>query len=140
MPVSDGTVSSVGQRIGLRLKKGEDMSTIDEALGHIGPDDPDHPDHPDFEPNPPGKGKGRQNIVLVVHAPSEPDPKRFRFPVDTTVGEAAKEAAADFGYDPDGTPSFRTPDGTVLDRSATLQDAGLEHRDEVELVDAGGGV
>jgi hypothetical protein len=49
-------------------------------------------------------------------------------------------AASKFGYDPDGTPSFRLSDGTVLDRSITLKAAGLKHRDEVELVDAGGGV
>jgi hypothetical protein len=119
------------------------MSTTDLPLGHIGPNDPDHPDHPEFKERgdrPDTTDKGRKNLVLIVFAPNDPDPKRFRFDVDTLVGGAAKVAASKFGYDPDGTPSFRLSDGTVLDRSITLKAAGLKHRDEVELVDAGGGV
>lgn len=111
------------------------MSSSELPLGHIGADDPELR----------GGGaekttKDRNNLVLFVSAPNDPDSKPFRFPSDTTVGDAARQAATTFGYDSQGTPSFRLVDGTVLDRTATLVAAGLEHRDEVELVDVGGGV
>jgi hypothetical protein len=81
----------------------------------------------------------RRRIVVIVNAPKDPEPKRFRFKLDETVGEAAKVAAKAFDYEV-GTPSFQTPDGTVLDRNLTLEAAGVHNREHLELVDAGGGV
>ncbi len=88
----------------------------------------------------PEKDKDRKNIKLVVSAPNEPDPKKMTFRDEMLVGDAAKEAAEKFGYAAGGTPSFRLSDGTVLDRTITLEAAGLKDGDEVEVVDAGGGV
>jgi len=87
-----------------------------------------------------GRGHGdKKNIVLVVSAPNTPDSKHMPFKTDLLVGAAADEAAEKFGYAAGGTPSFRV--GTnVLDRNITLADAGLQHKDEVDLVSAGGGV
>jgi len=96
-----------------------------DATGDAGQQDGDH--HP------------RSNVVLIVFAPKEPEPKRFRFPFDEFVGDAAKVAAEKFEYEV-GTPSFQRMDGTVLDRSVTLRAAGVHNREELELVDAGGGV
>lgn len=94
------------------------------------------------EHNPPDHEHGapRSTVVLIVFAPIEPHPKHIPFDVDITVGAAARIAADRFGYSADTTPSFRLPDGTVLDRSITLAAAGLKNQDEVELVDTGGGV
>ena len=78
-------------------------------------------------------------VLLVVHAPKEPEPKPFRFPYDESVADAATTAATAFKYAV-GTPSFRTKDGTVLDRTMSLRAAGLRNGDKVDLVDAGGGV
>jgi hypothetical protein len=86
------------------------------------------------------KDKGRKNIRLEVSAPSEPDSKKMTFRGESLVGDAATEAAEKFGYATGGTPSFRLSDGTVLDRTVTLVAAGLKDDDEVEVVDAGGGV
>lgn len=89
----------------------------------------------------PDKDKdGDKNIKLVVSAPNEPDPKKMTFRNEMLVGDAAKEAAEKFGYAAGGTPSFRLADGTVLDRTLTLEAAGLKDGAEVEVVDAGGGV
>jgi len=82
---------------------------------------------------------GRRTIVVIVFAPKDPEPKRFRFRTDETVGQAAKVAADAFGYVA-GTPSFQTEAGTVLDRNLTLAAAGVHNREKLELVDAGGGV
>lgn len=81
----------------------------------------------------------RRTIVVFVFAPKDIDPKRFRFELTETVGAAAKVAAEAFGYEA-GTPSFQTKDGTVLDRSLSLEAAKVHNREHVELVDAGGGV
>ena len=81
----------------------------------------------------------RRNLVLRVFSPRHPDPKPFRFDLDITVGAAASKASEAFGYD-GGTPTFKRKDRTVLDRMITLRAAGLRHREEVELVDVGGGV
>jgi hypothetical protein len=82
----------------------------------------------------------RRTIVLIVSAPKELKPKRFRFRLDETVGEAAKAAAKSFDYQEGGTPSFQLENGDVLDRTLTLRAAGLHSLEKVELVDAGGGV
>lgn len=116
------------------------MSTTDLSEGLIGPDDPEDPEVPGGNK---GKNKDhpdRRTIVVTVYAPVEPDPKRFRFKLSRTVGDAARLAASEFGYDATSTPSFSTKDGTILDRNVTLEAAGVEPRDELELVDVGGGV
>lgn len=81
----------------------------------------------------------RETIVVIVYAPKEVDPKRFRFRLDELVGTAAKEAAEAFGYEV-GNPSFQKKDGAVLDRTITLEAAKVHDHEYLELVDAGGGV
>jgi hypothetical protein len=80
-----------------------------------------------------------KTIEVIVDAPKDPEPKTFRFAESETVGDAAKRAAAEFGYGP-GNPSLQTRDGKVLDRSLTLKQAGVHNGERLELVDAGGGV
>lgn len=104
------------------------MGTEELPTGLLDPADPE------YEP----AVAGRRTIVVIVYAPKVPDPKRFRFRLDETVGDAAKVAAEAFEYEV-GTPSFQKGE-TVLDRSLTLEAAGVRNRDELELVDAGGGV
>lgn len=82
---------------------------------------------------------GEQHKFHVrVLAPSEPHPKTFAFEGNEVVGTAATEAATEFGLHPTA-PSFELR-GTVLDRTITLEAAGVHNGDELELVDVGGGV
>ncbi len=81
----------------------------------------------------------RETLVLIVFAPKDVEPKRFRFRIEETVERAAHTAAEAFGYAA-GSPSFQRADGQVLDRALTLKRACLHNRERVELVDAGGGV
>jgi hypothetical protein len=108
------------------------MDTFDLPTGLIEPQDPEYDETP-------GEAAGRRAIVVIVFAPKDLEPKRFRFLTDETVGEAAQIAAGAFGYAA-GTPSFQTEAGTVLERSLTLAAAGVRNREKLELVDAGGGV
>lgn len=115
------------------------MSTTELPRGLVGPDDPEFGESLD------GGGAGRPDdghgqIVVIVFAPRDPDPKRFRFGRDELVETAARTAAEEFHYDEGGTPSFRLSNGTVLDRTVTLESAGVRSGMELELVDAGGGV
>ena len=115
------------------------MSTTNLPEGLLGPDDfvdeddghgsKGQPDSPD-----------QRTIVVTVHAPVSPDAKQFRFKLGTLVGDAARVAATEFGYDASSTPSFSTQDGSILDRQVSLNAAGVEHRDTLEVVDVGGGV
>ncbi len=109
------------------------MGTEELPIGLLDPADPQYEEEGERALT------GRRTIVVIVYAPKVPDPKRFRFHLDETVGEAAKVAAEAFEYEV-GTPSLQTKDGTVLDRGQTLEAAGVDNRDELELVDAGGGV
>lgn len=101
------------------------------------------PDDPEFDEIGAGEdqrdGRDQRTIVIVVFAPKEPEPKRFRFSLEQTVGEAAQVAAQAFGYEV-GTPSFQREEGTVLDRTLTLKAAKVHNREHLELVDVGGGV
>lgn len=81
-----------------------------------------------------------KEITVVVHAPRHKEAKSFRWNPSMLVGDAAKEAAAAFGYAPNGNPTFMTRDGDVLDRNKTLAEAGVKSGDKLELVDSGGGV
>lgn len=113
------------------------MDVEELSLGELAPDDAEFGDS-----NEGGVGDSvanRHTVVVTVFAPRDPAPKRFRFLLDEMVGEAAKVAAARFGYEV-GTPSFQAEDGMVLDRTMTLRAAGVKNRQELDLVDAGGGV
>lgn len=113
------------------------MDTEALPLGLMQPDDPEYDDT--AEAGPDADRHPRRTIVVIVFAPKDPEPKRFRFRLDETVGEAAKVAATAFEYEV-GTPSFQKEDGKVLDRSLTMEAAGVHNREKLELVDAGGGV
>jgi hypothetical protein len=82
---------------------------------------------------------GPHTVTVTVFAPRTTDPRIFTWPQTMKVGEAASQAAHDFGYEP-GTPSFQNADGEVLDRDKPLVAAGVRDGDELELVDVGGGV
>lgn len=78
-------------------------------------------------------------VRVKVFAPRSTKPKRFRWPVTLTVGAAADEAAKAFDYEA-GTPTFQNEHDEVLDRQQTLKAAGVKDKDELTLVDTGGGV
>jgi hypothetical protein len=116
------------------------MDTGDLLLGELLPDGPEDPDTSEDDTGRPGDLHSEQlTVVVIVFAPKDPEPKRFRFRLDETVGEAAKFAAEKFGYEV-GTPSFQTESDVVLDRTLTLRAAGVHNGEKLELVDAGGGV
>lgn len=85
----------------------------------------------------PAKG-GPPQITVTVFAPREAEPRTFTFPKTERVGDAARTAATDFGYS-GGNPTFAKA-GKVLDRDKPLVAEGVREGDELELVDAGGGV
>lgn len=85
------------------------------------------------------KQKPDKTVTVKVVAPRDPDPKKFTWDRDMTVGDAATAAAVAFGYEP-GTPSFVNEKGDVLDRIKTLHEEHVKDRDTLELVDVGGGV
>ncbi len=91
-----------------------------------------------MSPKPDEKPDGA-TLTLTVYSPTDTEPKEFTWYRKTTVGEAADEAAASFGYE-GGTPSLQIEDGTVLDRDKPLVSALLKDGDVVEIVDVGGGV
>lgn len=83
-------------------------------------------------------GDDRQLLHVKVHAPRSPRPREYEWSKHMLVGEAALEAARDFGY-AGGTPSLaKGPE--VLDRTKQLVAAGVRDGDTLELVDVGGGV
>jgi hypothetical protein len=112
------------------------LDAADLPTGLIEPGDPEYDETPGEAAE---AAAGRQTIVVIIFAPKDVEPKRFRFPTDETVGAAAKVAADAFGY-AGGNPSFQTQGGTVLDRNLTLADAGVRDREKLDLVDAGSGV
>jgi hypothetical protein len=81
----------------------------------------------------------KQTLDVLVFAPRNPEDKRaFSWSKHLTVGEAATEAAAQFGYQ-GGQPTL-AKDGTPLDRSKQLVAAHVRDGDVLELIDAAGGV
>jgi hypothetical protein len=80
----------------------------------------------------------KQVLDVTVFAPRSTEPKQFHWSKHLTVGEAADQAAREFGYE-GGTPSLAKGD-EVLDRGKQLVAAGVRDDDELELVDTGGGV
>ncbi len=84
-------------------------------------------------------GQEHGDLTVKVHAPRDPEPKRFVFPKTETVAASAAHAAKKFGYT-GGTPSFQNRHGEVLDRNLTLAAAHVHDHATLELVDVGGGV
>lgn len=82
--------------------------------------------------------KGAPTITVTVFSPSTPTPKEFTWPKTTKVGDAATQAAAEFGQT-GGNPTFQKGE-EILDRQKPLVAAGVREGDELELVDIGGGV
>jgi len=107
------------------------MAEEDLTIGLLAPTDPE------YDKDQEEISVERRAIVVLVYAPKELEPKRFRFRLDETVGAAAKIAAEAFGYQT-GNPSFQKKDGVVLDRSLTLEAAKVHNREHLELVDAAG--
>jgi hypothetical protein len=83
-------------------------------------------------------GRKDDEIVVTVFAPRSHRPKEFRWDEDMLVRNAAKEAAEAFGYNA-GSPGLEENDHP-LDGDDSLEEAGVEHGDELELFDTGGGV
>ncbi len=80
-----------------------------------------------------------EKINVEVFSPREPNPKKFSWPKDWTIGDAADDAAKAFGYEA-GTPTLQNKDHEVLQRKDTLSEAGVNDGDQLELTDTGGGV
>jgi hypothetical protein len=115
------------------------MGTEELVIGIIEQGDPEY-EVLNAEAEAPEKPRPEDPFVRVkVFAPRVPDPKWFRFRKDQTVGSAAEPAAKAFGYTA-GSPTFETKDKVVLDRSLTLEAAGVHNREVLDLVDAGTGV
>ena len=81
----------------------------------------------------------KQEVEVKVFAPRDPsDVRDFSFDKHMTVGDAAAEAAPQFGYG-GGQPTF-AKDGTALERDKQLVAAHVRDGDLLEIVDPGGGV
>ncbi len=83
--------------------------------------------------------KKPREITVTVYAPRVTEPKKFTWPVTKKVGEAAKEAAHDFGLT-GGNPTLGNKEGQPFKRDETLEEARIHDHQELELLDAGGGV
>jgi hypothetical protein len=86
-------------------------------------------------------GREDDEIVVTVFAPRVHRPKEFCWDEDILVRDAAQEAADEFGYNA-GSPGLeeRGEDGEALNGDQSLEEAGVEHGDALELFDTGGGV
>lgn len=83
----------------------------------------------------------KQTLEVTVVSPRSAEPKKFVWQKTMTVGDAAKEAAAAFGYQA-GKPGLQT-DGNpprVLDNNKPLVAEHVKDGDQLEIVDTGGGV
>lgn len=81
----------------------------------------------------------KQTLDVFVFSPRNPEDRRpFSWSKHLTVGDAAAEAAPQFGYQ-GGQPTL-AKDGTPLDRSKQLVAAHVRDGDVLELIDAAGGV
>jgi len=82
-----------------------------------------------------------RRIRVIVFSPRTPEPKEFFWRRTMLVGEAAKIAAAAFGY-VGGNPGLQT-DTTpprVLDNKKTLEAEHVRCGEKLEILDSGGGV
>lgn len=90
-------------------------------------------------PDEQGGGAEKQDIHAKVVAPRSPsEPKQFTWSKHLSVGEAADQAAAEFGYQA-GVATL-AKDGVELDRGKQLVAAGVRDGDTLNLIDSGGGV
>jgi len=97
---------------------------------------------PAQQANPLGHDEGKQELTLVIHAPRAPEPKTFTWAKTLKVGEAARQAASEFGY-VGGNPGLlllRETPARVLDNNKPLVAEHLRDGDELEITDTGGGV
>jgi hypothetical protein len=80
-------------------------------------------------------------LHVVVFAPRAPNPKTFAWQAILTIGDAARQAATDFGYT-GGNPGLQTEgrQPRVLDNNKTLAAEQIHNGDKLELIDTGGGV
>lgn len=82
---------------------------------------------------------GAPTVTVMVHVPSQVDPKQYTWPKTLKVADAALQVAADFGIEAEA-PTFQNTQDEVLDRQKPLVAAGVRDGDVLELVSAGGGV
>jgi hypothetical protein len=84
-------------------------------------------------------GQDKQQLEVLVFSPRNPaDRREFTWSKHLSVGDAAAQAAATFGYS-GGQPTL-AKDGKPLDRSKQLVSEHIKDGDVLEIVDAGGGV
>lgn len=76
-------------------------------------------------------------VSFYVSVPRDAEPHGYSLPTAMLVGDAAVLVSDQLGYT-SGYPSFAGEDGRVLDRSASLAEAGIFDMSTVELVDVGG--
>lgn len=81
----------------------------------------------------------KKTFEVEVFSPNEVDGRDFSFDKHMTVGEAAEQAANEYGYAPGGKPSL-AKNQVALDRSKQLVAVGVRDGDRLDLVDVGGGV
>lgn len=86
-----------------------------------------------------GGGHGKDELTVKVFSPRVPDPRQYTWPKNMVVGEAAKQAANDFGQT-GGNPGFQNSEKRVLDNTKRLVAEGVRDGDTLELVDTTGGV
>lgn len=80
----------------------------------------------------------KNTVTVTVFAINSTDGKSFTWEKTMKVGDAAAEAAAEFGItDENATLS---EDGTALDRNKALVAAKIDDGDKLDLVSTGGGV
>ena len=85
------------------------------------------------------KNESKDKITVKVFAPRSLDSKEFTWKKNKNVGEAAKEAADAFGYEPEKPPRLQKGED-ILDNTKNLVSEGVREGDELELVGGGGGV
>ncbi|MCW9709024.1 hypothetical protein [Fodinibius salsisoli] len=85
------------------------------------------------------KKDSKDKITVQVYAPRSLDSKEFTWKKNRNVGDAAKEAADAFGYEPEKPPRLQKDDD-ILDNTKNLVSEGVREGDELELVGGGGGV
>lgn len=85
-------------------------------------------------------GSDVTEITVTVFHPAKAEPIEKTWSWTTKVGDAATEAASDFGVPNPESASFLNEDEEVLQREKTLRGAGVEDGEELELTDTTGGV
>ncbi len=78
-------------------------------------------------------------LHVTVFSPRTPEPRHYTWEPSLLVGEAARQAATDFGHT-GGTPGFQNREQRVLDNQKSLRAEGVRNGDQLELIDTTGGV